>query len=84
MNTTKVAITMPKQLVATIDALSKHKGMSRSKFISSVLRDTISQEKKRHLRETYDEVFSDEAIRKEQLETARWFEGLENEEGQNW
>ena len=37
MNTQKIAISMPADLVAMIDTISKQKGMSRSRFISTVL-----------------------------------------------
>ena len=84
MNTQKVAITIPKDLVVMIDVLSRQRGVSRSKFISTVLREKISHERDRHLREVYDRVFSDESIRKEQLDTVRLFEGLESSEGQEW
>ena len=84
MNTTKVAITMPKKLVSMVDELSKEKGMSRSKLISSIVSERIETEKERYLRKAYDRIFSDEKIRKEQLETTRWLEGLDIREGQEW
>lgn len=84
MNTQKVAITIPKELVAMIDLLSNKQGMSRSKFISTTLQEKVSHERDHHLQETYNRIFSDEAIRKEQLETARLFEGFECKEGQEW
>lgn len=84
MNTQKVAITMPAELVTIIDDLSKQKGMSRSKFISTVLREKVLNEKEKQLKDAYNRVFSDEAIRKEQLETASWLEGAGSKEGQEW
>jgi len=75
---------MPRQLVAAIDVLSKRKGISRSRFISSVLFERITEEKEGQIREAYDRVFSDDAIKKEQLEMADWYGKLENEEGQEW
>jgi metal-responsive CopG/Arc/MetJ family transcriptional regulator len=84
MNTQKVAITMPIELVTIIDDISKQKGMSRSKFISTVLRETVLIQKEKQLKDAYNRVFSEEAIRKEQLETASWFEGVGSKEGQKW
>ena len=84
MNTQKVAITVPKDLIVIVDEISKLKGISRSKFISRVLSEKIRDEKDQQLREAYNRVFSDNAIRKEQLETAGWFEGSGNNEGQVW
>jgi len=84
MNTQKVAITIPSDLVVMIDAISKQRKVSRSRFISTVLREKLMEERNRHLKDAYDSVFSDKAIIKEQLETARWFEGSGNKVGQEW
>jgi len=84
MHTQKVAITIPKELVTMIDDISRKKGLSRSKFISTVLREKVVSERNRHVRDAYDRIFSDESIRKEHLNCARWFEGLGTEEGQEW
>ena len=84
MYTQKVAITIPKELVTMIDDISKKRGLSRSKFISTVLREKVVSERNRHVRDAYDRIFSDESIKKEQLNCARWFEGLGTEEGQEW
>lgn len=84
MNTQKVAISMPKGLVAIIDTISKKKGVSRSKFISSVLYEKVMDEKNKAIREAYDIVFSDKLICKEQLDTAKRFENADDSEGQEW
>lgn len=84
MTTQKVALTIPKELVAIIDVLSKREGISRSKFVSTLLREKVLVERDRHLQDTYNRIFSDEQIRKEQKETARWFENMSNKEGTEW
>ena len=84
MNTQKVAITIPADLVSMIDDISKKRGLSRSKYISGVLRKKVLDEKERQLKEAFDRVFSDESICDEQLETALWFEGAGNKAGQEW
>ena len=84
MNTQKVAITVPTDLVAIIDDISKEMGMSRSKYISTVLREKVLSEKQRHIKDSYNRIFSDSAIKKEQLETAIWFDGTGNQGGQEW
>lgn len=84
MHTQKVAITIPKELVMMIDDISQKKGVSRSKFISEVLRERLILERNRQIKEAYDQAFSDESIRKEQEITTHWFEGLGMEEGQEW
>ncbi len=84
MHTQKVAITIPKELVAMIDDISKKRGLSRSRFISMVLRERVISERNRRIKDAYDRVFSDESIRKEQLNCAKQFEGLGTDEGQEW
>jgi len=84
MHTQKVAISIPKELVTMIDDISKKRGLSRSKFISTVLREKLISERNRHIKNAYDLAFSDESIRKEQLSCAKWFEGLGTEDGQEW
>lgn len=84
MNTQKVAITIPTELVTIIDAITKQRGISRSKFISNMLREKILDEKNKQIKDAYNLIFSDEKIRKEQVETASWFEGTGSKEGQEW
>lgn len=84
MNTKKVAITIPTDLVAIIDDIRKKRGVSRSKFITLMLRQKIRDEQSLQIRQSYDRVFSDDAIVKEQLETAAWFDGSGSDKGQEW
>jgi metal-responsive CopG/Arc/MetJ family transcriptional regulator len=84
MNTQKVAITIPADLVVMIDDISKNQGLSRSKYISIVLQEKISNEKKQQIEDSYNRVFSDDTIKKEQLQTAIWFDGTGNQGGQEW
>jgi len=84
MNTQKVAITVPKDLIVLVDEISRKKGISRSRFISKTLREKVLTEKDRQLREAYDRVFSDDSIRKEQIETSELFDGTGSNEGQEW
>lgn len=84
MNTQKVAITMPADLLATIDDISKQKGISRSRYISNILKEKVLDEKERQIKASYNQVFSDELILREQIETASWLEGTGSKEGQEW
>lgn len=84
MRTEKVAITIPSDLVAVIDGIRSKRGVSRSKFITLLLRQKILDEQAREIREAYDRVFSDDSMAKEQLDTTVWFEGSGREEGQEW
>ena len=84
MNTQKVAITIPTDLVIIIDDISRQLGLSRSKYISTVLREKVLSEKEQHMKESFNRVFSDDSIKKEQLQTAIWFDGTGNPGGQEW
>ena len=84
MNTKKIAITVPEDLVMTIDLLSFESGVSRSKFITDILREKISKDKNDKIKTSYDRVFSDNTIAEEQLAMARDFEASGKEEGQEW
>lgn len=74
MHTQKIAITIPTDLVAVIDEISRLKGVSRSGFISAVLKEKIAAEKGKQVKNEYDRIFSDETIQEEQLEWTRWFQ----------
>jgi len=84
MNTQKVAITIPTDLVIIIDDISRQLGLSRSKYISTVLREKVLSEKEQNIKESFNRVFSDDSIKKEQLQTAIWFDGTGNQGGQEW
>ena len=84
MHTEKVAITIPSDLVSLVDDIRSKRGVSRSVFITLLLREKIMDEQAREIREAYDRIFSDESIAQEQLNTAAWFEGSGEDEGQEW
>ncbi len=84
MHTQKIAITMPVDLVAVIDEISRLKGVSRSGFISAVLKEKITAEKEKQVKNEYDRIFSDETIQEEQLEWTCWFAQTGSHEGQEW
>ncbi|MGB8425545.1 MAG: ribbon-helix-helix domain-containing protein [Desulfobacterales bacterium] len=84
MRTEKVSITIPSDLISVIDDIRSKRGVSRSKFITLLLREKIMETQVREIREEYDRVFSDESIVREQLDTAAWFEGSGKDEGQEW
>ena len=67
VNTKKVAMTIPEDLLREIDELSYQKGISRSRLISELLREKLIDEQNQSLRCAYDEVFSNEAVCQEQI-----------------
>ena len=84
MNTQKVAITVPKNILIMIDKISQARGISRSKLISSILEQKLADEQSAYLKSGYDAVFDDVSLREEQRSTAQWFESAGNEGGQEW
>jgi metal-responsive CopG/Arc/MetJ family transcriptional regulator len=69
VNTKKVAMTIPEDLLGEIDEMSRQRGVSRSRLISDLLREKLVQEQNQSPRSAYDEVFSNEAICQEQVLT---------------
>ena len=84
MNTKKIAITVPKDIVMEIDLLSSEIGVSRSKLITDILKEKISKTQNDKIKAAYDRIFSDENIAREQLATAREYDSSGKEEGQEW
>lgn len=84
MNTQKVAITVPENILLMIDKISQSRGISRSKLISSMLEQKLADEKAAYLKSAYDSVFEDDSIKEEQRSTALWFEKTGNDGGQEW
>ena len=84
MNTQKIAITVPSDLLDIIDRTTEQRSISRSKFISMLLREKLLDERSRQLKDQYDKVFSDSTICDEQSKTAIWLDGAGNREGQGW
>ncbi|MFC1886865.1 ribbon-helix-helix domain-containing protein [Thermodesulfobacteriota bacterium] len=80
----KVAISMPEILIKEIDALSKKRGLSRSRYITQAVREKVIAEQKLFITECYNKIFSDVNIQKEQLEISKCFEGAGIEGGQEW
>jgi metal-responsive CopG/Arc/MetJ family transcriptional regulator len=84
MHTQKVAITIPKNILNMIDNISQAKGISRSKLIASMLKQKLAEEKAIYLKNAYDSVFEDDAVKAEQHAMSLWFENAGNEGGQEW
>ena len=66
VNTRKVAMTIPEDLLREIDELSNQRGISRSRLISELLREKLIEEQNHTLRCAYDEVFSNDIVCREQ------------------
>jgi len=72
MPTQKIAITVPDDLIDLIDEVSRARGVSRSSYISNVLREKLADEQNRRLKDAYNRVFDDENLRREQIASSTW------------
>lgn len=72
MPTLKIAITVPDDLIGLIDQVSQARGVSRSSYISGVLREKLEAETNRQLKDAYNRVFDDEDLRQEQIASITW------------
>jgi len=66
MVTRKVAITIPSDVLEMVDGISRKKQISRSSYISGILRERVTDEHTREIKEAYDRVFADDAVKDEQ------------------
>jgi hypothetical protein len=66
----KTAIAIPEELLDEVDAAARERNESRSAFITRVLRVAIQARRDREVTRRLDELFADEALRREQLEPA--------------
>ncbi len=84
MNTLKVAISIPEEIVKSIDRLRKSRGISRSKYITNTMIQKIHEELNRELKAQYDKIFSEPGMQEEQSETTEFFKNGDRMEGQEW
>jgi len=73
MSTIKVAITLPEKILHIIDVFAKKKHISRSEFIAKSLDVNIKTILEHEVVESYNKVFDDDTIKKEQ---SAWSENL--------
>ena len=69
----KIGITVPRQVLRTIDFAARRRGQSRSGFIVHVLQVATSRARDAEITRRLDEIFGDERARSEQVRTAEEF-----------
>jgi len=67
--------------MTSIDYNKKRAGTEKKNYESLI---EMINDRNRYIKDAYDRIFSDKALRKEQRLSARWFEGLETKDGQEW
>jgi len=71
MSSAKVAITVPKDVLAAVDAVARERGDSRSGFICRVLRAALRARRDAEITHRLDELFRKEEVSGEQLRLTR-------------
>ncbi len=84
MATRKLAISVPEDVVHDVDAAAKQRGMTRSGFITHILRRIARARSDAEISRRVNEVFADPEVAKEQAETARQFSRDDTERGTGW
>ena len=76
MNTCRIAITIPINLLNTIDLLAKKLHISRSKLISEGAMTITKLHQQKNIAAKYNEIFSDTKTNKDQIKTSEAFLNL--------
>lgn len=84
MTTMKVAISMPEELVREVDMVSKEKNLSRSGYITGLVKCAVRAERREKIKASYDKVFSDPEIITEQNEISLAYDRSGSDKGQEW
>jgi metal-responsive CopG/Arc/MetJ family transcriptional regulator len=71
MSRSKIAITVPQEIVTAVDRAARERRESRSAFISHVLREALRARRDAEITRRLDELFRNEAVAAEQRRTAR-------------
>ncbi len=79
----KIAISIPQDILKTVDKLSKEKNVSRSAYISNVLQLVSTKSKESEIINRINRLFSDPKIPKEQKQTSKLLNRKMND-GEQW
>ena len=71
MPMTKVAISLPDEIVAQVDDAAHDRGESRSAFVAKVLREALRSRRGESITQRLNALFADEAVAAEQRRLTR-------------
>lgn len=71
MASSKIAITVPEDVLTEVDAVARARGETRSGFISRVLRIALKARRDAEITRRLNEMFADEAVVQEQRRITR-------------
>lgn len=80
----KLAISLPEEVLAEVDAAAAERGQTRSGFISATLGYLARARTDREMSRRANLVFADEEVRKEQVRTARALARIRPKAGTRW
>lgn len=84
MTVTKFAISVPEEVMKEVDRAAAARGVTRSRFISDVLRKAARARTDAEITRQLDELFSDESLAAEQREAAEAFGDAGSDVGPEW
>ena len=82
MPSTKFAISVPKQTMDRVDRAAKRLGMTRSRYIATVLARVAQRERDADISRRVDEVLSE--LREQDLEPVHHFTRARSDRGTEW
>jgi len=77
----RISISIPESLVRRIDRRAHTAGVNRSRLIARGLEAVLRAEERKRISETFDAVFADPGLRREQAMDAALFDSVELDEG---
>jgi len=81
---TKTAIAVPPDLLAQVDRTAREWGLSRSRFITAVLRRVAGARRDAELKRRVDALFAESGVRDEQLRMAQQLESAGIPADERW
>ena len=80
----KFAISVPEEVMTQVDLAARSRGLTRSRFISDVLRKVARARSDAEIRRRVNQLFADPELTAEQKETARSFGDVASATGTEW
>lgn len=84
MATKQFAISVSEEVICELDHAAKRRGMTRSGFIAGVLSQVARARSDAEIARRVNELFSDQEITREQVETAKQFRRIAPRRGAEW
>jgi metal-responsive CopG/Arc/MetJ family transcriptional regulator len=84
MRSKKIAISVPADVIEEVDDAAKYRYLTRSAFITDVLRRVARAKRDADITKRINELFSDPEIAAEQTRTARDYRAISAKIGTEW